>query len=124
MSAVIDHVSLAVRDLTAGTVFYEQALSALGFELVYRETEYVTFGLNDNGDFAIHQANKRVGGAHIAFPASNREHVERFWGAALAAGATPVRAPGTHPDYGRGSFAAFVRDRDGNNIEAVYRAPI
>src|SRR5699024_3176507 len=88
------------------------------------ETECVTFGLNDNGDFAIHQANKRVGGAHIAFPASNREHVERFWGAALAAGATPVRAPGTHPDYGRGSFAAFVRDRDGNNIEAVYRAPI
>lgn len=124
MPAVIDHVSLAVRDLRAGRAFYEQALAPLGFGPLYRGPGFVAFGQSENDDFAIHQANKRVGGAHVAFPAPSREHVHRFWSAALAAGATPIRAPGTQSETHRGRFVAVVRDRDGNNIEAVCHGPV
>jgi catechol 2,3-dioxygenase-like lactoylglutathione lyase family enzyme len=57
---------------------------------------------------------------HLAFQAPDREIVQRFHEAALAAGGRDNGAPGLrphdHPDY----YGAFVSDPDGNNIEAVH----
>jgi catechol 2,3-dioxygenase-like lactoylglutathione lyase family enzyme len=45
--------------------------------------------------------------------------VDAFHGAALAAGGASDGAPGLRPQHGEGYYATFVRDPDGNRIEAV-----
>ena len=47
------------------------------------------------------------------------ELVDAFHAAALAAGGISEGAPGLRPQHGEGYYAAFVRDLDGNRIEAV-----
>lgn len=116
---VIDHVSLAVRDLPVAARFYERALAPLGFTLLYRQQDFVAFGRPGNDDFGLHQANAYTGGAHVAFAATAREKVDQFWVVALAAGAKPKAPPALHPEYHPGYYAAFVYDIEGNNIEAV-----
>ena len=47
------------------------------------------------------------------------EIVTRFHAAGLAAGGFDDGAPGRRPHYAPGYFAAFLRDPDGNKIEAM-----
>jgi predicted lactoylglutathione lyase len=47
------------------------------------------------------------------------ELVDAFHAAALAAGGASDGAPGLRPQHGERYYAAFVRDLDGNRIEAV-----
>ncbi|HZD92049.1 MAG TPA: VOC family protein, partial [Pseudolabrys sp.] len=58
-------------------------------------------------------------GAHICFRARSPEMVDAFHAAALAAGGASDGAPAYRPQHGEGYYAAFVRDADGNRIEAV-----
>ena len=62
-------------------------------------------------------------GRHWCFKAERRNQVDAFWGAGIAAGGTSEGAPGLrqyHPSY----YAAFLRDPDGNRIEAVCHHPV
>ena len=59
---------------------------------------------------------------HIAFR-SNRQRVDAFHAAALAAGGTDNGAPGVRTDYHPHYYAAFVIDPEGNNIEVVCHDP-
>ncbi|HEX2559019.1 VOC family protein [Phenylobacterium sp.] len=112
---LIDHVHLRCRDLEASKRFYKAALGALGLELT------------DGGDYAAidelwldhGETESRI---HLAFQASDRETVHRFYEAALAAGGRDNGAPGERP-YHPGYYACFVLDPDGNNIEAVHHGP-
>lgn len=117
---MIDHVSIAVRDLAAATRFYAAALAAIGYEkLVERErtvgfgTRYAELWLN------LRPAANPSDGAHVALRARSREMVDAFHAAALAAGGTSDGPPGLRDDEAAGYYAAFVRDPDGNRIEAV-----
>jgi lactoylglutathione lyase len=65
---------------------------------------------------------KLTGPTHLAFQAPDRETVNRFHAAALAAGGKDNGGPGERP-YHPGYYAAFVRDPDGNNVEVVYHGP-
>jgi catechol 2,3-dioxygenase-like lactoylglutathione lyase family enzyme len=56
---------------------------------------------------------------HIAFTAASREAVDQFCAAAVDAGAEVLYRPRLWPEYHPGYYAAFVRDPDGNNVEAV-----
>ena len=58
-------------------------------------------------------------GAHVALRAKTREMVDAFHAAALAAGGRSDGAPGLRDDETAGYYAAFIRDPDGNRIEAV-----
>ena len=64
-----------------------------------------------------------VSGVHVSFAAPDRETVDAFHAAALAAGGTDNGAPGPRPIYHPGYYGAFVLDPDGNNIEAVCHFP-
>ncbi len=61
--------------------------------------------------------------SHIAFTAPSREAVMAFRDAAVATGAEELHEPRLWPEYHPGYFGAFVRDPDGNNVEAVCHAP-
>ena len=120
---MIDHVSVAVRDLAAATRFYEAVLATLGFAKLEDRPATVGFGkqypefwINLRTDMAPLPTNS---GAHVCFRARTTEVVDAFHAAALAAGGTDDGAPGLRPQHGEGYYAAFIRDPDGNRIEAV-----
>jgi catechol 2,3-dioxygenase-like lactoylglutathione lyase family enzyme len=120
---VIDHVSVAVSDLAASTRFYETLLATLGMTALEKRAATVGFG-KTYPDFWINlradmQPVPQSCGAHICFRARSTEIVDAFHAAALGAGGTSAGAPGFRPQHGEGYYAAFVRDLDGNCIEAV-----
>ena len=63
-------------------------------------------------------------GVHLAFQATDRDAVDTFHAAGLAAGGTDNGAPGPRPIYHSSYYGAFVLDPDGNNVEAVCHAPV
>lgn len=119
---MIDHVSVGVRDLKASAAFYDKVLAALGHSrLESRETtvgfgkKYPEFWINLRRD----RAKEGDTGNHVALRAASREAVDAFHAAALASGGSSDGAPGMRPHFGDGYYAAFIRDLDGNRIEAV-----
>jgi catechol 2,3-dioxygenase-like lactoylglutathione lyase family enzyme len=121
---MIDHVSIAVRDLTAGARFYEPLLARLGMTKL-REWPDTAVGYGKKyPEFWI---NKRAAmtpiasdsGVHICLRAPSTEAVDAFHAAALAGGGTSDGAPGFRAQYHENYYAAFIRDPDGNRIEAV-----
>lgn len=121
---MIDHVSIAVSDLAASTRFYEAVLGAIGMKAIDVRAATVGFGkqysefwINVRADMAPAAAG---GGAHICFRARSTKMVDAFHAAALKAGGSSDGAPGLRPHDGDGGYyAAFIRDPDGNRIEAV-----
>jgi catechol 2,3-dioxygenase-like lactoylglutathione lyase family enzyme len=120
---MIDHVSIAVRDLQASARFYEIVLAPLGYTKLETRPETVAFGKAYAEFWLNHRSSMTQvaadAGAHAALRASSREAVDGFHRAALAAGGTSDGAPGLRRQHGEGYYAAFIRDADGNKIEAV-----
>jgi catechol 2,3-dioxygenase-like lactoylglutathione lyase family enzyme len=120
---MIDHVHLVVADVEASKRFYRTVLSVLGIGLGGEGKEHfwvdeLFVSSADNR----HAQGQRTGRVHLAFQAANREAVDAFHRAGLAAGARSNGAPGIRP-YHPGYYAAFLLDPDGNDIEAVYHGP-
>ena len=94
--------------------FYGAVLTVLGHELSERGP-YLFFDelyFSDDGPATT--------GLHIAFQAADRDAVDAFYNAALAAGGRDNGRPGLRTDYSPNYYAAFIVDPDGNNVEAVY----
>lgn len=120
---MIDHVSIPVRDLDRSAAFYEAALGALGHTKLEVRATTVGFGkryaelwLNHRPDMIPMPPHS---GAHVCLRAPSAAAVDTFHAAALDAGGTSDGEPGLRPQFGPGYYAAFVRDYDGNRIEAV-----
>ena len=127
---MIDHVSLAVRDLAASTRFYEAVLATLGHGKLVERPRTVGFGkryaelwLNLRTGMAPVEANS---GRHVCLRARSAEAVQAFHRVALAQGGTDDGPPGPRPDDNPEQvyYAAFVRDPDGNRLEAVCFLPL
>jgi catechol 2,3-dioxygenase-like lactoylglutathione lyase family enzyme len=70
-----------------------------------------------------HQTGEGFRESHIAFSAPDRAAVRAFFDAAQAAGAEVLHEPRMWPEYHPNYYGAFVRDPDGNNVEAVSHRP-
>jgi len=125
---MIDHISIAVRDLNKAETFYSAVLKTLGFAKM-REWPDAAIGFGKkHPEFWI---NKRAGmpriaedsGVHICLRAPDTASVDAFHAAALQAGGSSDGEPGLRPHYNLRYYAAFVRDLDGNRIEAVTFLP-
>ena len=120
---MIDHVSVAVRDLDRAARFYEATLAPLGLSRLVTRPATVGFG-KAYPEFWI---NLRAGlapveegsGAHICLRAKSAREVDAFHAAALNAGGRSDGGPGLRPHDRVRYYAAFVIDPDGNRIEAV-----
>jgi catechol 2,3-dioxygenase-like lactoylglutathione lyase family enzyme len=119
---VIDHVSISVRDLERATRFYEAVLKPLGHVQLRAGTQSTGFG-KTYPEFWLNlrpsTAPDRDSGSHVAVRAPSAQAVDAFHAAALAMGGESDGGPGRRPQYSSGYYAAFVRDPDGNRIEAV-----
>lgn len=120
---MIDHVSIAVRDLAACGRFYDSVLATLGHRRIVERAGTIGYGKT----YPEFWLNERPGmapvgedsGAHVALRASSANMIQSFHEAALKAGGSSDGGPGSRPEYTAGYFAAFVRDPEGNRIEAV-----
>jgi catechol 2,3-dioxygenase-like lactoylglutathione lyase family enzyme len=118
---MIDHISIQCADVSASAAFYDAVLAPLGGERVMDFGEAIGFGIQSKPDFWIGQQSTGEGfrESHIAFVAADRVAVKAFFDAAVAAGADVLHPPRVWPEYHPNYFGAFVRDPDGNNVEAV-----
>lgn len=123
LPSMIDHVSIGVHDLQASTRFYETVLATLGQGKLEVRAATVGFGkrypeLWLNHRPAMRPVDEDCGG-HVCLRAPSTQAVDAFHAAALTAGGVSDGIPGLRPQHGEGYYAAFIRDPDGNRIEAV-----
>ena len=118
-AVVLDHISLPVRDLKTARAFYSAALGAIGMRVNLDFSTAFGLGSRDKNIFWLTHDRNASGHGHYAFRVDHREEVAAFHAAALAAGGKDNGKPGPRPDYGPRYYAAFVKDREGNNIEVV-----
>ncbi|MBJ7332437.1 MAG: hypothetical protein JHC95_21255 [Solirubrobacteraceae bacterium] len=115
---MFDHLTIRAASREASERFYDTVLEPLGAGTTLRGksfSEWDEFGLAAASD-----AHPVTSGLHVAFLASTREHVDAFWQAGIDAGHPDDGAPGERPQYHPGYYGAFLRDPDGNSIEAVH----
>ena len=91
--------------------------------MFYNHPGFVRANAEHVADALATVPGERRAGVHIAFTAHDRAVVDRFYEAAIAAGATDNGPPSLRPHYHANYYGAFVLDPDGNNIEAVCHAP-
>jgi catechol 2,3-dioxygenase-like lactoylglutathione lyase family enzyme len=127
---MIDHTGFDISDPKRSRAFYEQALAPLGYRVLTEiPTEFtggavvLGLGVAPKPDFWLHEGTPQTPRVHIAFRADNREQVDAFYTAAIAAGGTDNGPPGPRPHYHANYYGAFVLDPDGHNIEAVCHDP-
>ena len=114
-----DHVTLKVKDAKKSRTFYERALKPLGYKVIDESPGGAGFGGSDSSALWISEGGAHAPAVHIAFAASERDKVDAFHAAALAAGGRDNGKPGIRENYGPNYYAAFAFDPDGNNIEVV-----
>ena len=121
---IIDHTGLSVSDYDAAKAFYTKALAPLGLLVLMDLPEIPAAGFGkDQPQFWLQAGEAHRPPVHTAFAAHSRQQVRAFYDAALAAGGVDNGAPGVRERYHPHYYGAFVRDLDGNNIEAVCHAP-
>jgi catechol 2,3-dioxygenase-like lactoylglutathione lyase family enzyme len=120
---MFDHLSVGVRDLSQARTFYDAFLQPLGHEATHASESELGYGPGGMGAqlYLYPVSGDQVAGlgAHIAFAADSRAAVDAAYAAAVARGATSVRAAGPHPDIAAGYYGAIVLDPDGNKLEIV-----
>jgi len=121
---MLDHVGFQCSDLAASATFYDTALEPLGLRRLMDFGVAIGYG-DDRPDFWIggHNTGEGFRESHIAFSAPDRKTVDAFFAAAVAGGAEVLHEPAVHPEYHETYYGAFVRDPDGNNVEAVAHGP-
>lgn len=120
---MIDHISLPVSDLARSAAFFEAVLAPLGYRKLVERPATVGFGRK----YPEFWLNLRPGlvpapedtGLHIALRAPDATAVAAFHAAALAHGGRDDGAPGPRPAAMTTYFGAFIRDPDGNKVEAL-----
>ena len=119
---MIDHIGINCADLDKAKVFYDTVLETLGYQRIMDFDDACGYGKPGDPAFWLSryadmpETQREV---HVAFRAADEAAVRAFHDAAVGLGAESLHEPRVWPEYHPGYFGAFVRDLDGNNIEAV-----
>jgi catechol 2,3-dioxygenase-like lactoylglutathione lyase family enzyme len=122
---MLDHLGIQCTDMAASAAFYDAVLAPLGAARLMDFGVAMGYGVAPKPDFwiGVHDSGDGFRESHIAFVAPNRAAVHAFFDVAVGQGAEVLHPPKEWPEYHPGYYGAFVRDPDGNNVEAVCHAP-
>src|SRR3954470_16202966 len=118
---MLDHLQIQCRDMSASSAFYDVVLATVGGSRIMDFGVAIGYGVPPKPDFWIgtHETGEGFRESHIAFAAADEATVDAFFRAAVDAGAEVLHEPRMWPEYHPHYYGAFVRDPDGNNVEAV-----
>ncbi|MEL6726790.1 MAG: VOC family protein [Pseudomonadota bacterium] len=118
------HITLGTNDWSRAKPFYQAIMSVMEVPLFGEADSGAAYGEMTGPKVFVGPAYDgrpaTVGnGTHIAFLAHSRVQVDAFHAAALARGGSDEGAPGLRPHYHPNYYGAYVRDPDGNKLQAV-----
>ena len=119
---MIDHFGIICADYGKSKEFYDKVLGVLDYSRQIDVGPAIGYGRPGKPDFWIEDGTGRQAteAIHFAFAADSPESVQAFFHTALALGVEPLHEPRLFPEYHPNYYGAFVRDPDGNNVEAVF----
>jgi catechol 2,3-dioxygenase-like lactoylglutathione lyase family enzyme len=122
-AVMIHHVSVGANDIARARAFYDPLMALLGLRVISADGRAANYGTGDV-QFSVEtpvdgRPASAGNGVHVAFQARDRAMVQAFYETGLAHGGTDDGAPGVRPEYDANYYGAFVRDPDGNKVEAV-----
>lgn len=123
--SVISHITLGTNDTERAGRFYDAVLGGLGFQRLAKPPgkppAYENGGMPTIFLYPPEDGRPATwgNGTHVAFVAQTHEAVHEFHRTALALGGTCAGEPGPRPHFGEHYYAAYVRDPDGNKLQAV-----
>ena len=125
---MFSHATIGTNDIDRAVTFYDAVFACLGIERFYLKDDHAGYGkAHDDQVWVMKPFDGNpatVGnGTHIAFLAESRTQVDAFHDAALAHGGSDEGVPGLRPHYHPNYYGAYVRDPDGNKIQAVCHTP-
>ena len=122
---MLDHLSIQCVDLDASAAFYDKVLATIGGTRILDFGEAIGYGVPPMPDFWLGKQTTGDGfrESHNACSAPDRAAVHAFFDAAVDAGAEVLHPARVWPEYHPNYYGAFVRDPDGNNVEAVCHLP-
>jgi catechol 2,3-dioxygenase-like lactoylglutathione lyase family enzyme len=120
---MIHHISVGTNDVSRARRFYDPVMQLLGLRLLKSGNKAAHYGVGDIL-FSLEspvdgQSASPGNGVHIAFQARDHAMVDEFHATGLRAGGSDAGAPGLRTQYDANYYGAFLRDPDGNKIEAV-----
>jgi catechol 2,3-dioxygenase-like lactoylglutathione lyase family enzyme len=122
---MLDHISIQCADVAASAAFYDATFAPLGVTRIMDFGTVIGYGVGQKPSFWI--GEQTTGGPnrenHLAFSAPDRATVRAWFDVAVAIGAEALYEPKEWPVYHPNYYGAFVRDPDGNNVEAVCHYP-
>jgi len=121
---MFSHVTIGSSDPNKAAKFYDAVLGTLGISVLFNIRCAVAYGQTTGAKTFIlkpFDGGPPVpgNGGHVAYLAASRAHVDTFYAKALEHGGTDEGAPGLRPHYHPNYYAAYVRDPEGNKIQAV-----
>lgn len=118
------HVTLGTNDWAAVKPFWAAVMEALSIPVMFEYDGGIAYGEATGPKLFIGppfdgQPATSGNGTHVAFIADSRAKVDAFHAAAVANGGSDEGPPGPRPHYHKNYYGAYVRDPDGNKIQAV-----
>jgi len=124
--SVISHITLGTNDPARAGRFYDEVLGILGFDRLPKPPGKPPAYEKGGAMPTIYLYTPEDGrpatwgnGTHVAFVAETKDAVDAFHAAALRLGGLCEGKPGPRPNYGENYYAAYIRDPDGNKLQAV-----
>ena len=122
--SILSHVSIGTNDFERARAFYDKVLAPLGCTRIMEHPGAVAYG-KLYPEFWVQtpidgQPANVGNGTHFGFVAANKQAVDAFYRAALAAGAKGDGPPGPRKEYGAPYYGCFVRDPTGHKVEAAF----
>lgn len=121
---MFSHVTIGSSDPDKAAAFYDAVLAALGIPVFFKAPGLASYGTATGPKVFVlkpfnGEAHVPGNGGHVAFLAPDRASVDAFHATALAMGGSDEGAPGRRPHYHPNYYGAYVRDPEGNKLQAV-----
>lgn len=125
---MFSHVTLGANDWARARPFWTAVMEVLDHPVLLEHAGGIAFGLPGGpktfvGPTFDKQPAAPGNGVHVAYLVDSRAAVDAFHAAALAHGGSDEGAPGLRPHYHPNYYGAYVRDPDGNKLQAVCHSP-